>query len=106
MNAGQHIDGTLDIAERAVIAAVRSCAAKDEIADDALFQIVPGTGERFGLDGAHGERIGNQLGEGLFLQLRGRFSAGLLALVCLADLNSSSETWLLGGHRRWCLPSR
>ena len=42
----QHIDLALDVPQRAVIAAVGPRAAEDQVADDALFQVVPGGARR------------------------------------------------------------
>ena len=53
------------IARRAfVVAAVGPRARQDQIADDVLFQLVPGAGEGIGRIAPGGGRIGNQLGRG------------------------------------------
>ena len=68
------------------VATVGPRAGQNQIADDALFQLVPGRAERIGRNRPVGRRIGNHLGQHLFLQRRDRVGPGLLALGLLGRL--------------------
>ena len=87
MDSRQHIDLTFDISQRSIVAAIGARAAENQVANDALFQVVPGVRERLQLDRIDGERVRNNLGHDLFLQRSRRLGPGLFA------------TGLLGGTK-------
>src|SRR5437660_1765956 len=62
-----------------MIAAVGARAAENQIANHALFEVVPSMRERLQLDRIDGERVGNDLGNDFFLEGSRRIGSGLLA---------------------------
>ena len=87
VHAREHVDLALEIARSVLLSRPSGrVPAEDQIADDVLFQVVPGDAESIGVGDALGLRIGNQFRERLGLQLAHRFGPGLLAFGLLGTL--------------------
>ena len=90
VHARQHVDLAVDRPQRLAVAAVGPRARQNQVADDVLFQVVPGTAEGIDARSRRVGRIGNQLGAGALLELPTRRRPGRACpTVCLAGLKSS-----------------